>query len=267
MCVYKPAQLEPPTPSNFPRPHLFHHPCCCSVPTIPASHMAHDSTVHPNSACNLPATTTEGSLHQSLLSLLDDASILNMPPSTLLALDELWPLEALPGLSTEFDFKNCMPNALDLEIPTTQTDIYAQLFPHHSPQPLPSPATSTDSCASFSFEQSFDNMFLALSPVGNSGTTLPSPATKGHDTSFTWASPPANGIAQPTHNITAHATASVISPSCATPSLACDAVVSPASASLVRSLAQAGLMGQQPLLSRGSPSLEQSWVSFTISRP
>ena len=231
--------------------------------------MAHNSTVHPNPACNLPAATSEGSLHQSLLSLLDDASVLNISPCTLLALDELWPLEALPGLSTDFDFKNCTPNALDLKLATAQNNIYAQLFPDHSPQPLPSPATSTDSSASLSFEQSFDNMFLALSPVENSGITLPSPATKGHDTSFTWASPPANGITQPAHKLPAHATSGVVSPSSTSSSLASGPVVSPASASLLRAssmLAQGGIMGQEPLLSCSLPSVEQSWVSFYISR-
>ena len=225
-----------------------------------------------DSVCNMPSSTvsgTDSTLDLSLMTTLDDDAILSLYSSSTLALGESWSLAALLAPWTEFDFQNYASSAFNHEIPTTQNGFCAQVHPHYSPWPVPSPTTSTESLSPFNFAHMLDN---TISPMGYAGIAFTSPATMGQDIAlpFLVGSPsPAGVIAHAAQGTASQSLPGIFAPCSAAPSFVCHPVVSSATASPVQASstpAQGGSMRQESLFMHATTSAGKSWVSFALSR-
>ncbi len=228
-----------------------------------------------DSVCNIPSATvsgTDSTLDLSLMGIFDDAAITGLCSSSTLDLGESWSLAALLTPWTEFDFQSYASNAFNPEIPSTQNGLCAQVQPHYSPLPVPSPATSTESLSPFSLTHVLDNAIPSTSPVGYPGFAFLSPATIGQGIAlpFLVGSPsPADVIAHAAQSATTQTLPGIFAPCCATASLVCHPAVSSAKARPVQApstAAQGGATRQESLFTCSSTSAGQTWVSFALSQ-
>lgn len=219
-----------------------------------------------NSTSNMPSANVSGTgstLELSLTGILSDEAIKTICSSSTLDHGEPWSFAALLAPWNEFDLQNCASSAPNPQIPTTQNNACGQAYPLHSPRPMTSPTTSTESLSPFGLARSFDDMFPSISPAEYSAFVFPSPATPatmGQDIAFPFLA----GSPSPADVLAHAAQLTTASKHPGTYNSTASPVWHPAVPSAKASLVQGGPLQQESLFTCPSASVGQPWVSFAF---